>query len=175
MGSWYRLYCTPAWFILPQTAPCSAGNKPRPRPPLWRGNSFAPAPIADMGRSRLVRSTFSVICLNEDSPVGGGCFVKHPARRPWPDTSPGQGQVFLNRLVARRRLHANAWGGFPRDYSQRLLIDERLICEIVKKDLVVRPLENRHLQHQDRYQLFLRINKKGRSPDSPPREFARFS
>jgi hypothetical protein len=55
------------------------------------------------------------------------------------------------------------------------LIDERLICEIVKKKLVVRCLKSGYLQHQDRYQLFLRINKKGGSPDSPPSEFAGFS
>ena len=107
--------------LIPQIAPCSAGNSPARFP--WRGNSLVPAPIADMGRSRLARSTLSVICLNED----------------------------------------------------KLLIDERLICEIVKKKLVVRCLKYRHLQHQDRYQLFLRINKKRCSPDSPPSEFAGFS
>ena len=114
--------------------------------------------------------------------VSGAGAVKHHGATALAGYQPRSGSSFLNRTRRQAISFPRLVGftpmpgvAFPRDYSQRLLIDERLICEIVKKDLVVWPLENRHLQHQDRYQLFLRIDKKGGSPDSPPREFAGFS
>ena len=112
--------------------------------------------------------------------VSGAGAVKHHGATALAGYQPRSGSSFLNRTRRQAISFPRLVGftpmpgvAFPRDYSQRLLIDERLICEIVKKKLVVRCY--RHLQHQDRYQLFLRINKKRCSPDSPPSEFAGFS
>ena len=46
-----------------------------PRPPLWRGNSFAPRPDSSYGPVPFRPFNPSVICLDEDGPVGGGCVL----------------------------------------------------------------------------------------------------
>jgi hypothetical protein len=54
-----------------------------------------------------------------------------------------------------------------------LSVDERLIHKTSNEKLVVRCLRKRYLHHQNRYQLFLRIDPKVRTPGSAPKEHSR--